>query len=186
MLAALDLVTGKIFYRIRDRKRHREFLDLLKTLRTRWPGEKLYIICDNFSPHRHPTVRTWCAAHAVRLVFLPTYGSWLNWIETEFAALQPIRGGLSGLPTVVDRADVRVLLQFTNDPKANKERMHLDLETDDFEAEVLRLETLGATRWDHQQERGYDFWVIRDPWGNEFCVLQTEFPDLLARRRPWS
>ena len=33
MLAALDLATGKIFYRIRDRKRHREFLDLLKALR---------------------------------------------------------------------------------------------------------------------------------------------------------
>ncbi|MBB4908863.1 IS630 family transposase [Actinophytocola algeriensis] len=78
MLAALDLATGKIFYRIRDRKRHREFLDLLKTLRTRWPDEKLYVVVDNFSPHRHPKVRTWCAAHDVELVFLPTYGSWLN------------------------------------------------------------------------------------------------------------
>jgi hypothetical protein len=33
---------------------------------------------------------------------------------------------------------------------------------------------------DHQQERGHDFWVMRDPWQNEFCVLQTEFPDLLG------
>ena len=30
MLAALDLASGKIFYRIRERKRWREFLDLLK------------------------------------------------------------------------------------------------------------------------------------------------------------
>lgn len=44
----------------------------------------------------------------------------------------------------------------------------------------------GATRWDHQQERGYDFWVLRDPWGNEFCVLQEESPELLAKRRPWN
>jgi hypothetical protein len=29
-----------------------------------------------------------------------------------------------------------------------------DLETDDIEAEVQRLEALGATRYDHQQERG--------------------------------
>jgi hypothetical protein len=36
--------------------------------------------------------------------------------------------------------------------------MHLDLETDDVEAEVLRLEALGATCYDHQQERGFDFW----------------------------
>jgi predicted enzyme related to lactoylglutathione lyase len=82
-------------------------------------------------------------------------------------------------------ANIRVLLQFTTDPKATKERMHLDLETDNVEAEVQRLEALGATRWDHQQERGYDFWVMRDPWDNEFCVLQTTFPDLRTRRPPW-
>ena len=44
----------------------------------------------------------------------------------------------------------------------------------------VSYEALGATRWDHQQERGYDFWVMREPWGNEFCVLQPEFPDLLS------
>ena len=88
MLAALDLATGKMLYRIRDRKRHREFLDLLTALRARWPEEKLYVIADNFSPHRHPKVRAWCAANQVELVFLPTYGSWLNWIEAEFAALR--------------------------------------------------------------------------------------------------
>jgi hypothetical protein len=27
---------------------------------------------------------------------------------------------------------------------------------------------------------------MRDPWGNEFCVLDQEFPELLAHRRPWS
>ena len=64
--------------------------------------------------------------------------------------------------------------------------MHLDLEADDVEAEVRRLEALGATRRDHQAERGFDFWVLRDPWGNEFCVLQPEFPGLLARQEPWN
>ncbi|MEQ4209763.1 VOC family protein [Actinopolymorpha sp. B9G3] len=81
-------------------------------------------------------------------------------------------------------SDVRILLQKTEDSKVSKERMHLDIETDDVEAEATRLETLGATRWDHQQERGYDFWVMRDPWHNEFCVLQPTFPHLLALRRP--
>lgn len=82
-------------------------------------------------------------------------------------------------------AEIRILLQLTHDPKIKKERMHLDIETDDVEAEVQRLERLGAERCDHQQERGFDFWVLRDPWGNEFCVLQTVFPDLLSKRRPW-
>jgi predicted enzyme related to lactoylglutathione lyase len=85
----------------------------------------------------------------------------------------------------VPDCETRILLQKTGDEKVSKERMHLDLETDDVEAEVRRLEALGATRWDHQQERGFDFWVLRDPWQNEFCVLQTEFPDLLARQAPW-
>jgi len=82
-------------------------------------------------------------------------------------------------------SEIRILLQRTDDPKISKERMHLDLESDDVEAEVKRLETLGAKRWDHQQERGFDFWVMHDPWENEFCVLQVEFPELLARREPW-
>ena len=54
--------------------------------------------------------------------------------------------------------------------------MHLDLETDDVGAEVARLEALGAVRYDHQQERGYDFWVMRDP-----CVLTTR---VLRHARP--
>ena len=66
-----------------------------------------------------------------------------------------------------------------------KERMHLDIETDDVEAEVSRLEALGAVRRTHQTARGYDYWVMHDPWGNEFCVLQPTFPALLAETPPW-
>ncbi len=87
-LVALDLTTGKLYYRIRPCKRSRKFLALLKALRACWPGEKLYVVLDNFSPHRAPAVRTWASANQVELVFLPTYGSWFNWIESEFAALR--------------------------------------------------------------------------------------------------
>jgi predicted enzyme related to lactoylglutathione lyase len=83
-------------------------------------------------------------------------------------------------------SEIRILLQRTGDEKTGKERMHLDVESDDVEAEVARLEALGATRWDHQAERGFEFWVMRDPWGNEFCVLQPELPELLARQKPWN
>jgi transposase len=88
MLAALDLRTGKMLYRIRERKRWGEFLSFLKVLRARWPGQRLYLILDNFSPHKHPHVRSWAADNDIELVFLPTYASWLNWIESEFAALR--------------------------------------------------------------------------------------------------
>jgi transposase len=36
----------------------------------------------------HVDVRAWCADYQVELVFVPTYSSWLNWIESEFAALR--------------------------------------------------------------------------------------------------
>ena len=107
------------------------------------------------------------------------------------AALDAVEETLNPASSTVYRrlrlpdADIRILLQLTPDPKAHKERMHLDLETDNIEAEIQRLENLGATRWDHQQERGYDFWVLRDPWNNEFCVLRVNFPELLERRPPW-
>jgi hypothetical protein len=56
MIAALDLATGQLTYRIRSRKRWREFLSFLKLLRQRWPGQRLYVIMENFSPHKHPEV----------------------------------------------------------------------------------------------------------------------------------
>lgn len=88
MLAALDLASGELLYRIRARKRWREFLAFLKLLRKRWPHQRLYVVLDNFSPHRHKEVRDWCEANNVELVFTPTYASWLNWIEAEFTALR--------------------------------------------------------------------------------------------------
>jgi hypothetical protein len=88
MFGALDLRSGQLYYRIRNRKRWTEFLAFLKSLRARWLGQKLYLICDNYSVHKRAEVKAWCTANAVELVFLPTYSSWLNRIECEFAALR--------------------------------------------------------------------------------------------------
>ena len=88
LLAGLDLATGQMFYRFRDRKRWTEFLGFLKQLRVRFPTGKLYIVCDNFSPHKKAQVADWCQTHDVELVFTPSNASWLNWIECEFTALR--------------------------------------------------------------------------------------------------
>ncbi len=52
--------------------------------------------------------------------------------------------------------------------------VHLDLETDDPQAEVTRLTALGASR-DHPL--GHGAWVLQDPAGNRFCVIYPETPD---------
>jgi transposase len=88
MFAGLDLASGQLFYRLRDRKRWQEFLAFLRQLRRRFPTGRLYIVCDNFSPHRKAEVAAWCTGNEVELVFTPTHASWLNWIESEFTALR--------------------------------------------------------------------------------------------------
>src|SRR5690242_10878347 len=54
--------------------------------------------------------------------------------------------------------------------KTAKNRMHLDLGTDDREKEVERLLDLGATHVADKDEWGIRWTVLQDPEGNEFCV----------------
>ncbi len=68
-----------------------------------------------------------------------------------------------------DRYPGIVFLPVT-DAKVVKNRLHIDLDPDDYEAEVARLLALGATPADIGQ--GDVPWtVLLDPEGNEFCVL---------------
>ena len=46
-------------------------------------------------------------------------------------------------------------------------RLHLDFHTDDADAEVARLEKLGA----RQEQKVQDWYVMRDPAGLLFCVV---------------
>jgi predicted enzyme related to lactoylglutathione lyase len=58
------------------------------------------------------------------------------------------------------------------DAKTIKNRWHFDLAPDDQDAEVRRLEELGARRVDIGQ--GDQSWVVMaDPEGNEFCILRS-------------
>jgi hypothetical protein len=54
--------------------------------------------------------------------------------------------------------------------KTAKNRMHLDLTTDDRGVEVARLVGLGATVVGEHDEYGHQWTVLNDPEGNEFCV----------------
>ncbi|GAA5153662.1 VOC family protein [Nocardioides marinquilinus] len=70
------------------------------------------------------------------------------------------------------------------DAKTGKNRLHLDLRPDDREAEVARLEGLGATRVEVGQssrEQSPSWTVMADPEGNEFCVLRPFTDDELAK-----
>ena len=81
--------------------------------------------------------------------------------------------------------DIRVLLQMVPEKKTSKTRVHIDIESDDVEAEVSRLVNLGAKKQRLVDERGFRFWVMEDPFDNEFCVLQPEYPELLSKYAAW-
>jgi hypothetical protein len=66
--------------------------------------------------------------------------------------------------------------------KTAKTRIHLDIETDDVEKEVRRLEALGARR---QQMTG-TFWVMEDTSGNEFCVVRIQSNVFAELARSWT
>ncbi|MEV0802767.1 VOC family protein [Kribbella sp. NPDC050281] len=60
--------------------------------------------------------------------------------------------------------------------KTVKNRLHLDLAphtTQDRDAEIARLEALGASRVNVGQPDEPSWTVLADPEGNEFCVLSS-------------
>ena len=68
-----------------------------------------------------------------------------------------------------------ILFLKVPDSKVVKNRLHLDLRPDDQDAEVARLEKLGAKKIDIGQSTDPDTtWVVMaDIEGNEFCVLSA-------------
>ena len=50
----------------------------------------------------------------------------------------------------------------------HESRVHLDIETDNIEAEVARLEKLGAKRI----KQIHTWWVMEAPTGQRFCVVK--------------
>ena len=86
-------------------------------------------------------------------------------------------GGAGNYVLLVDPDDIRpkLLLQRVDEPKSGKNRMHFDIETPAVDAEVARLESLGARRLvdDAIEEHGNRWVVLSDPEGNEFCVCNA-------------
>src|SRR4051812_9679548 len=72
-----------------QRHRHQEFIRFLNAIEAALPaGRIVNVILDNYATHKHPTVLAWLSRHP-RFVFhfTPTACSWLNAVETFFAAL---------------------------------------------------------------------------------------------------
>ena len=60
-------------------------------------------------------------------------------------------------------------------------RVHLDIETDNIEAEVERLEKLGAKR----VVKIHSWWVMEAPTGQRFCVVNIKRSEFAAEANVW-
>jgi predicted enzyme related to lactoylglutathione lyase len=60
-------------------------------------------------------------------------------------------------------------------------RVHLDIEADDIEAEVRRLEALGARRVGYVES----WCVMEAPTGQRFCVVRKASPDFDTVANRW-
>ena len=104
MFAALDLATGQLFYRFRDRKRWQEFLGVPAAAAGPVPDRAALRGLRQLLPAPSSRqVRDWCADHDVELVFTPSNASWLNWIECEFTALRYFTLDGSDYPSHADQ-----------------------------------------------------------------------------------
>jgi predicted enzyme related to lactoylglutathione lyase len=96
---------------------------------------------------------------------------WTKALNTEitqdhggaFLVLAPWGGG-----------SIALALQKVPEEHAGKNRVHLDMHTDDRAGDVDRLVGLGATIVDEQTLPGLAWTVLADPAGNVFCVAQEE------------
>lgn len=74
--------------------------------------------------------------------------------------------------------DLHIEVQTVNHPS----RVHLDIEADDIEAEVKRLEKLGARR-----VANIKTWVVMEaPTGQRFCVVRVQRSDFAQNANTWA
>jgi hypothetical protein len=90
-------------------------------------------------------------------------------------------------PQSVDESGYRELETAPSEPillvqqVPHESRIHLDIESDDLEAEVKRLEALGARRIGFVKR----WWVLEAPTGQRFCVVNPQRGPLRDRANQW-
>lgn len=89
LAVALDAVTGRVLYRQRATIGRHQLAAFYAQLRRAYPTiARLYLVQDNWPVHKSPLVLNAAHQQHLRLLFLPTYASWLNPVEKLFRQLR--------------------------------------------------------------------------------------------------
>ena len=93
---------------------------------------------------------------------------------------RPVNPGADGENAAIDATDPasgpRLAFHKVPEPKTVKNRLHLDLRTDRFEAESKRLTGLGATPVRDIEKPTARWTTFADPEGNEFDLVAVSAP----------
>ena len=83
LIGALNAMSGQVTYLDNYIVGRKQVIKLLKQLDATYPqAERIYVVLDNWSIHRHDDVQAALQAlPRIQLVWLPTYAPWLNPIE---------------------------------------------------------------------------------------------------------
>jgi len=86
LFAALNVASGEVYGLCQQKHRHQEWLRFLRMIDQTVPaGKEIYLICDNYSTHKHERVERWLEKHKrFHVRFTPTSASWLNMVERFF------------------------------------------------------------------------------------------------------
>ena len=119
LFAALDVLTGSVIGQCLPRRRHTEFLTLLRTIDREVPnGLQIHLILDSYATHNHPNVKAWLKKHPrFHLHFTPTSSSWVNMVEGFFAQLTNKairRGAFASVPDLIAAIDAYLASNNTN------------------------------------------------------------------------
>ncbi len=72
-----------------------------------------------------------------------------------------------------NKSGVGISLLVVPEARKGKNRLHLDLFTDDLTGEVARIKKLGATEVKSFADGNSGWVVLADPDGNQFCVCAS-------------
>jgi catechol-2,3-dioxygenase len=75
--------------------------------------------------------------------------------------------------TRVDGMPMNLGFQQVPEPKTSKGRVHIDFLATDRAGEVLRVVAAGAVKVADHSLEAFEWTVLHDPEGNEFCIAQA-------------
>ena len=120
LLAALEIATGKVIARVRDRRMTVDFLSFMDDVVKSYPSHELHVVLDNLNIHKNEAAKQWLLRHPrVHFHYTATHASWMNMIECFFSILtrQALTQSVQRSKRDLKEFLLRYLKKYSENPK---------------------------------------------------------------------